>query len=368
MKKKLFTSPVLLLSLLFIFAEFPVAKAQIMNEEIVGKISGMMNEYLKSDEFSGVVLISENGKIVFNNAYGYADRETKIAVTAGTGFRLASVTKLFTLVSIMQLYDEGKIGMDDTLGKFLAGFSPDISKKVTIRHLLTMSSGLGDYRQDKEYEKNPLAYSSVNDYLKVIRKEKLEFEPGSKFRYSNSGFVVLGAIIEKVSGKNYYQYIKERIFQSSGMSQSYFPKPAPDGNQALPYRKNDTGKYERVKELYPASPSSNAVSTSGDLLKFLTKACTTNELMSDKAKALFFSQYDGNFTGDWETLKKTTRKDFGWVGGLPGESTLAMYKISNNLAFIILSNFSDVSPDVLDNIISILRTGSYKELRPGSSK
>jgi CubicO group peptidase (beta-lactamase class C family) len=362
MKAILLKSHFILLFIAFLMG-FSTGQAQVFNENNLRIISEMMDKDLQSDLFSGVVMLAENGKIVFNKAYGYADRESKKAMSTGTEFRLASVTKLFTLVSIMQLYDEGKLSMDDNLGKFLDGFSSDISKKVTIRQLLTMSAGFRDYRQAKEYRKNPLAYRSVDDYLKVIKKEKLLFKPGSRFSYSNSGFVVLGAVIEKVSGKNYYAYVNEKIFSASNMTHSYFPNPAPDGNQALPYIKNSKGEYERVNELFPASPSSNAVSTAGDMLNFLSKVCTTNELMSDKSKILFFSQYAPNYSGNLDTLKSTTRKDFGWIGGLPGESTMVMYKIRNNIAFIVLSNFSDVGPEIFDGIISILRTGKYQELQ-----
>jgi CubicO group peptidase (beta-lactamase class C family) len=150
--------PLIVFFLFIVFLTgFSIGQAQVFSDNTTRTISEMMDKNRQSDLFSGVILLAENGKIVFDKAYGYADRENKKAMSTGTEFRLASVTKLFTLVSIMQLYDEGKLSMDDKLGKYLVGFSADISEKVTIRQLLTMSAGFGDYRQDQEYAKNPLS-------------------------------------------------------------------------------------------------------------------------------------------------------------------------------------------------------------------
>lgn len=327
-------------------------------------ISEMMGKYERLDLFSGVVLLAKNDKIVFNKAYGYADRENKIRNNLDTRFHLASVSKLFTIVAILKLHDEGKLDENDTIGKYFAGFSKDIAEKVSIRHLITMTSGLGDCLSNDGFIKNPGDFKFINDYLKIIKREKLAFEPGSRELYSNSGFVLLGGIIEKASGMNYFEYIEKNICFPAGMKQTYCTDPSSTMNEAVGYHRNFLGEYEKAPAMFPASPAGNAHSSAEDLMKFSLKACSTNGFLSDKAKVLFYSEFDPNYNGDWDSLKSNLKRVFGWTGGMDGASTLIRHYIGDELTIVILSNYSpDISIEVWENIRAIMTDGSYEDVQ-----
>jgi len=311
----------------------------------------MMDKYEQMDLFSGVILLAKDGKIIFDKAYGFADRESKIRNNLNTEYRLASVSKLFTIVTVLKLYDEGKLSMDDNLGKYLEGFSNDISEKVKIRHLLTMTAGFGNFMSTEEYFNSRSGLRSLNDDISIIRKEKLLFEPGSNNQYSNSGFVLLGGIIEKITGKSYFEYVKNTILIPAGMNNTYFSDTSRGTNEAVGYQRDlFKGDYDKDIVKFPSTPAANALSTADDLLKFALKVCTTNDIISEKAKILFFSDYDTNYKEDWNTLKSNTKKDFAWVGSLPGVSTLLIHSVGEEITVVVLSNFTDVSVEVTSNL------------------
>lgn len=337
-----------------------------LTESEIRTISRMMDQYAELDLFSGAMLLARNGEIVFDTSYGFADRENKVRIDARTGFRLASVSKLFTIVAIGILYDEGRLDPDDTIGKHLSGFPSGIADKVTIRQLLDMSSGFGDYLTDEEFRANRGAFRTVNDLMRLVRKEKLAFEPGSGHLYSNSGFVILGAIIEKLTGKDYFEYVRDAIILPAGLDRTYFfESPAGDA-EAVRYKRNSFGECSRVATSYPPTPAGNAVSCIEDLLKFELKVSTTNDLLSEKAKALCFQKVNLSYlteAGEWVTLESDPMTVFGWTGGLPGVSTVAAHLVRDGLTLIILSNFSDVAPEMADDVVSIMIGGRYREVR-----
>ncbi|MCX6162710.1 MAG: serine hydrolase [Ignavibacteriae bacterium] len=352
------------LILLFILSlsEHATCQSKKLTENEIQIISDMMDKYEQIDLFSGVLLLAKDNKIVFKKAYGFADRENKIRNNVGTKFHLASVSKLFTLVAILELFNEGKLDMNDKIGRYLEGFSSDISDKVTVLHLITMTSGFGNYMDNEEFQKDPAVFRSVNDLIRMIRKEKLLFEPGSSERYSNSGFVLLGGIIEKVTGKDYFEYIENTICLPAGMNQTYFFDSSAVKNEALGYNRNLNGEYNKVFPMFPPCPAGNAHSSAEDLLKFALKVCTTGDFLSDKAKVIFYSDFDTNYKGDWNTLKSNPKRVFGWSGGTRGISTVLRYYIGEELSIIILSNYTNISDEIWQNIRSIMTNGNYNEI------
>lgn len=334
-----------------------------LSDREIRMVSEMMAKYEQSDLFSGVVLLAKDGKAVFQKAYGYADREKKLRHELNTGFRLVSVNKLFTIAAILKLVDGGKLSIDDPIGKYMEGFSADISEKVKIFHLLAMTSGFDNYMNDAEYQENPSAFGSIQDKLRLIKKERLRFAPGSQSRYSNSGFIILGAVIEKVTGKNYFEFINETILLPAGMTHTYFPDYAFFKNEAAGYDKNAAGEFRKVPATSIASADGNAVSTAGDLLKFAATACIGEDLLSEKAKVLFFSDFDPNFQGDWKSLKSLPRRRFAWIGGTTGVSTSLAHFTKEDITVIILSNYTAVSNEVAENIRSIMKEGRYSDVQ-----
>jgi CubicO group peptidase (beta-lactamase class C family) len=186
----------------------------------IARIDTILNFYHAKDQFNGSALVQYEGKVIYEKGFGMADLSVNKPNTTATQFRIGSTSKQFTALLIMQLVNEGKLSVDDSAGKFLPGFR---NGRVTIRQLLTHRSGIPNYTDNQETLENIMQHRYTPDEL-VYRfcGDSLEFEPGTGFNYTNSGFVVLADIIEKVTGKKYAQVLAERIFVPLGMSSSFF--------------------------------------------------------------------------------------------------------------------------------------------------
>ena len=217
--------------------------------------------------FSGAALIAKGDQIVFQHAYGMADREHAIANTLETRFNLGSMNKMFTAVAIAQLVAHGRLSFQDPLSKFIPDFpTPAAARKIRIEHLLTHTSGLGDYFTERYFRELPTTVAGV---MAIAREDTaLAFEPGTRQRYSNLGFVVLGAVIEKVTGQDYYDYVRDHVFAPAGMSASSWPNGAVPGRAQEYEISAETGGRPRADPLHRGTPAGGGVSTVGDMLRF----------------------------------------------------------------------------------------------------
>src|SRR5207247_2616287 len=196
-------------------AEFPVAA--LSEAELVTALRAKLERDAAADRFAGAALLARIGsgadKVLFSGAYGLADREKKVANTLDTRFRLGSMNKMFTAVSILQLVQAGKIKLTDPLGKYITDYpNQDVATKVTIHQLLTHTGGTGDIF-GPEYNAHRLELKTLDDYVALYGKRAPAFEPGSRWVYSNYGMVLLGVVIERVSGKSYYDCVAEHIYK-----------------------------------------------------------------------------------------------------------------------------------------------------------
>jgi CubicO group peptidase (beta-lactamase class C family) len=198
--------------------------AQTDAEDIITKTKSLVEAVEPTRLFSGVVLIARNGQPVYQKIIGYADWRDKTPIAAKTLFHIGSITKLFTDEIIRQLEKEGKISLDDPVQKYLAVFPTEIGSKITVNHLLKHTSGLGDYTQHPDAPAVEAGSFTTTDLLGLVKSEKLLFSPGTKTKYSNSGYAVLGAIIEKVTAKTYDQNLKDRILKPLAISDIVYLK------------------------------------------------------------------------------------------------------------------------------------------------
>lgn len=218
-----------------------------------------IGSYLKrlgdADIFSGVVVIARDGQPVFAQAHGYADREKKTANTVDTPFLLGSMNKLFTGLAIGQLVEQGKLSYEDPLSKFLPGFpDPESAQRIKIKHLLSHTSGLGSY-WNPEFFASLDRLRSVQDILDVAGREPPEFEPGTKWRYSNTGYQLLGRVIEAVTGEDYYDYMRKNVFAPAGVTTDLFPNYDRDGvAMAHPYELEFDGERLHYVDKTATSP------------------------------------------------------------------------------------------------------------------
>ncbi len=187
----------------------------------VRELDQLVRKLAAADEFSGVVLFAKDGKPLYFEAFGVANRDYDIPVAKDTRFNLGSANKNFTSVMIGQLVEEGKLSFDDPLAKFVPDF-PDsaAARKIQIKHLLSHTAGLGNYFNDTFQNGSRTRWRTVDDFLTLARPDTMRFEPGTRWAYSNTGMMVLGKVIEVVTGKDYFTATRERIYQRVGMRNS----------------------------------------------------------------------------------------------------------------------------------------------------
>ena len=190
-------------------------------EAAIKKITSYLDKIDSENKFNGTLLITEHDKVLFQQAYGYEDENREIPNTVETAYDIASMGKMFTAVSIMQLHENGLLQLDDTIGKILQTYpNVDVREKVTINQLLSHTSGLGDFFNKEFFELPEGSIQKLEDILPFFVNDPLEFQPGQSFRYSNAGYVVLGLIIENVTNQSYNSYVRQNIFKPLKMNSS----------------------------------------------------------------------------------------------------------------------------------------------------
>ena len=302
------------------------AAAKKNNDELLASVKEYGQRASQAEEFSGVILVAQNGTPLFEQGYGYADREKKIPNRVDTKFNVGSINKSFTGLAIHQLIGKKKVSPDDPIRKFLPDYlNKDAAAKVTVRQLLDMTSGIGDFFGDRYNATPKEKIRSLADYLPLFADKPLEFEPGARERYSNGGYVVLGLIIAKASGTDYYTYVCDHIFKPAGMNDSAsFEKDAAVPNRALGYVR-DGSSWKPNYETLPGRGSSagGGYSTVRDLLKYT------------------IALGEGTIAGTPEEM----RGGFGIAGGAPGLNAVLEWDPKSGYVVAVMSNFGPPSAE-----------------------
>ncbi|REH46942.1 CubicO group peptidase (beta-lactamase class C family) [Kutzneria buriramensis] len=318
------------------------------------------DQFLRDQGFSGSYLFVHRGRTVAAGSYGRAND----AALNGpdTRFAMASVTKLFTAVAIAQLAQARKIGYGDKLGAFLSGFPAGIAETVTVHHLLTHTSGLGDVFTMPGYLAEALSWTSVDQVMNgttdYIRRATLGFPPGAGFEYSNAGYHLLGMIVARVSGQSYYDYVREQVFRPAGMTSTDFylrPQWHADPRIAHPYAVQPSGEYldSIDRRLYVGTPAGDAFSTCADMARF-ARALQGSTLLDAAFTPLTLGgkvPLGPPTTGPAPAVPPVAFQCYGpmktlanhqWVtghsGGAPGTSTDFQMYLDSDWVSVILSN------------------------------
>jgi CubicO group peptidase (beta-lactamase class C family)/outer membrane lipoprotein-sorting protein len=339
---------------------------QLSDSEFDQELDTYLETNTEKDLFSGVVLVAREGKPIFKKAYGMADRERNIPNQVNTRFCIGSMNKMFTAVSIAQLVEQGKLSYDDLIGKYLGPewILSEVGEKVKISHLLSHTSGIAEYLTDEFYISSAEIYRTLEDHKPIVKEKSLTFEPGTGWEYCNTGFILLGAIIAKVTGKDYWDYIKEHIYDPADMDNTiFFDRNRTLPNVAMGYEKGqEEGKTFWRKTAFAgkidASPSGGGFSTLEDLLKF-AEALRSDLLISSESKELLMSikprlsAMDYGY-GFWIENSRTFGRVVGHGGTAPGVSANFRMFVDKGYTMIILSNFSEASLPVSRKIRSLL--------------
>jgi CubicO group peptidase (beta-lactamase class C family) len=243
-----------------------------------GALDKLIADLAARDEFSGTVRLTHRNRTVLARSYGRADKERAIPNGPETAFALASVTKLFTATAIAHLAQQGKLTYRAMLGSFLDGFPSSIADKVTVHHLLTHTSGLGDYHAMPGFGEAAASWTTQAQAMvgitEFIKKSELAFPPGAEWAYSNSGFHLLGAIVEKASGMSYFDYVRQNVFAAAGMTGTRFltsPEWEADRKIAHPYHRDAQGQWvDGIPDFgyVVSTPAGDAFTTCADMHRF----------------------------------------------------------------------------------------------------
>ena len=307
----------------------------------VNALDRRIDALVAADTFSGRVLVLRDGKTVFERNAGLADREARLPVADTTQFRLGSMNKMFTAVAILQFVDAGKLTLETRVGDILDDYpNRDVADKVRIRHLLTHTGGTGDIF-GPEFDVQRLTLKNHADYVKLYGKRGIDFEPGSQQRYSNYGFVLLGAIIEKLSGVAYHDHVKATIFDPAGMRDT----ASPAETDAVPRRARG---YVREGERWVSNADTlpwrgtaagGGLSTTGDLARFATALLDGSLLSKRLFEQATTAQAPGSGYGFGFGVAGTgSQRRFGHGGGAPGMNGELMVFPASRTIIVALAN------------------------------
>ena len=344
--------------------------AALVDPALAARIDASISRYYKPADPGATVIVTKDGQTVFRQAYGMADVAKHVAMTPDTVLRLGSITKQFTSTAIMMLADEGKLSVADDITKYLPAY-PTHGKKITIEHLLTHTSGIVSYTSKRLFRDSMTKDMTVAQMIDSFKNDKLDFEPGSQWRYNNSGYFLLGAIIERVSGMPYAKFVEQRIFVPLGMTNTAYEgyergtAPRAAGHSGAP------GRFEPSPPLSMSQPyaAGSLASTVDDLARW-DAAVSSGKLLKAASWQKAFAPYtlDGGaptkYGYGWMLDKVQGAPTIGHGGGINGFRTFALRVPSEKLYVAVLTNSDSglVAPEMVANKVAAIAIGKpYRE-------
>ncbi|WP_037320736.1 serine hydrolase [Salegentibacter sp. Hel_I_6] len=319
-----------------------------------------IKSYLDSidgSKFSGTILVAKDDKIIEERAYGLSSIEYDVKNKIDTKFNIASITKSFTAVGVLKLYEEGKIDLNKPIGNYLDNYpNQKVLDSVTVHHLLTHTAGTKAIYGEEYQSSNKNKYRALDDYLPLFANDSLAFSPGSKYEYNGGGFVLLGLIIQKVTGENYYDYLKKNIFRPLNMGDTEAPEI--DGlnyntaNGYSIYLREDESLAQNDYLLSKASGASGYYSTAKDLFKF-SKALRNHNLLRKETTDLMLQPkvkgYNTHLGYGIDVDKRYEETIIGHLGGWYGIRCEWMDFLDSGYTVIILSNIDNDGKEEVSN-------------------
>lgn len=345
---------------------FHVAPAQTAsgptNEQIVAKADEYMKAAVNIDRFNGSILVARDGSPVVSKGYGMANIEWDIPNSSQTAFRLGSITKQFTATAIMMLQERGKLNVADPVCKYVTD-CPAAWQPITIRHLLTHTAGIPNYTAFPGLmQKKAVLPISVNDLMGEYKVKTLDFAPGEKMSYSNSGYHLLGAIIERASGKPYADFLQENIFTPLALKQTgYDTHRSIIKNRAAGYaRDGDALVNAAYLDMLIPYAAGSLYSTTEDLLKW-EQSLYTDKLLTRKSFDEMFTPFKNGYGYGWGVGKRLDRQTISHGGGIFGFSTYITRFPAERVTVIVLSNVQGTSTEKVAGALSAIVFGApYK--------
>jgi CubicO group peptidase (beta-lactamase class C family) len=343
-------------ALLFIFISisyFSVAQTSAHEnlDSIAKEADKIALQYKKMGWFSGTILVAKNGKTFHTNSFGLENLELNNRNTLSTKFNLGSIVKNYTKVLVLQQIESGQLHLTDTLNKFNLGFPEEISSKITVQHLLNHSSGFEDIFT-AQYRENQLAFDTLEKKLGLLRDKPLLFDPGTETRYSNYGYVVLGAILERVCKLSFEQILTKNIFERIGMKNTTFRVENSIKGQSIRYTYLYDNSLKEVGVTEHPGPAGGIESTVEDVQKFYRSLFYSNTLLSQSNP---INKYEFAMNSD----------HWGSYGGGAGVSAAIEVDLLNGFEIVVLANTDNLVAELISGrILTFIKDGSYEAIKP----
>ncbi len=343
------------------------SKKSISKKELALELSSFINNLSMKDAFSGSVLVAKGNDVIFKGSVGYANKTWKIKNNIDTKFSLGSMNKMFTAIAALQLIEKGKLKFDDKLIEFVdnSWLPKGNSDSITIRQLLTHTSGLGNFFNDEFNQSNKEVYRNLAAYKPLISQSELLFTPGSRNRYSNSGMLMLGLVVEKVSGESYYDYVQKHIYNKANMLNSgSFELDSVTDNLASGYLKR-MHSDQWVDSIYAraikGSPAGGGFSTVEDLHQF-SLALTEFKLLGKELTEDAYTEKTKYNSAFWygygfSVSSEPNNRIVGHGGAYLGVDARLDIHLDSGFIVVILANQSDVVAPVRRKINELI--GKY---------
>ena len=334
---------------LVLVSTLALAEPPLPADKLAEKLDAAISPLFQKDAPGGAVLLSRNGKVVYRKAFGLADRERDIPLTPQMAFRLGSITKQLTAAAIFLLVDEGKIELDDDITKYLPDY-PTKGRRITIHNLLTHSSGIRSYT-DILVEPSTLTLDkSVREIIDDFKDEPLYFPPGEAIRYSNSNYVLLAAIIERISGMTYADFMAKRMFDPLGMESTAYEGHERNGVKRVEgYQRGRNKPFEKAPPISMTQTfgAGSLISTVDDLAKWGAAVDGRRFLSAESWKRMMkpFVLNNGQVTkacSGWFVERFAFERDvYGHGGGINGFTSMLYWVPEDRVFVVVLLNNSD---------------------------
>ena len=331
-------------------------------KDLTSKFEEYMDACVTVSHFSGAVLVSKDGETVFGKGYGFANAEHQVPNTTRTKFRLGSITKQFTSMAILILQERGKLKLEDPVGKYVDD-APTAWKGVTIHHLLTHTGGVPSYTDDPAYMKKMMMPETVKTMIARFRDKPLDFKPGEKFHYSNSGYFLLGAVIEKLAGKSYEAFLKEAIFDPLEMKDTgydHFATLLP--GRASGYSIDGDGlKNSEYLDMAQPYAAGSLYSTVEDMARW-DRALGDGKLISKESYAKMYTPSKNSYAYGWMVTTVKGRKEIEHGGGINGFVTQILRYPDQKVCVVVLCNVLPNNPGRVAHDLAAITFGEAYEM------
>jgi CubicO group peptidase (beta-lactamase class C family) len=324
----------------------------LAEKEALAEIRTLVAGLKKKDWFSGTLLVARGAEVLLTDVAGEASKAFHVPNNIDTKFNLGSMNKMFTATAVARLVEAGRLSFDDPIGKWVdeTWLPKTVTEKITVRHLMTHTSGLGSYFNDVYDRSSRALFRKLDDYKPLIKDEKPAFTPGERFQYSNTGMFLLGVIIEKVTGEDYFEHIRKVIYGPAGMTDSdCYEMDYPVENLAIGYSPDRKSPYKWQNNLYKhvlkGGPAGGGFSTVKDLHRFAL-ALLAGKLVTKPMRETLWTDFKGaNYGYGFTVVQSPGGKAVGHAGGFPGiNSQLDIYLDSGYIVAAMSNHDNGASP------------------------